>query len=36
MMIERPRRRGYRLHPPDSAEAEALLSERGLARPDLD
>jgi hypothetical protein len=31
-----PRRRGYRLHPPDSPEAEALLSERGLTRADLD
>ncbi len=27
---------GYRLHTPDSPEAEALLSERGLTRPDLD
>jgi hypothetical protein len=27
---------GYRLHPPGSAEAEALLSERGLTRADLD
>ena len=27
---------GYRLHPSPSAEAEALLSERGLARADLD
>ena len=25
-----PRRRGYRLHAPDSPEAEALLTERGL------
>jgi hypothetical protein len=31
-----PRRQGYRLHPPDSPEAEALLSERGLTRADLD
>jgi hypothetical protein len=30
------RRRGYRLHAPDSPEAEALLSERGLTRTDLD
>ena len=29
-----PRRRGYRLDPPDSPEA--LLSERGLTRADLD
>jgi hypothetical protein len=36
MIIERPRRRGYQLHPPDSPEAEALLSERGLTRADLD
>ena len=36
MIIERPRRRGYQLHVPDSPEAEALLSERGLTRPDLD
>jgi hypothetical protein len=27
---------GYRLHPPASAEAEALLSDRGLTRADLD
>ena len=27
---------GYRLHTPDSPEAEALLSERGLTRDDLD
>ena len=27
---------GYRLHTPDSPEAEALLSERGLTRSDLD
>jgi hypothetical protein len=31
-----PRRGGYRLHPPDSPEAEALLSERGLTRADLE
>ena len=36
MIIERPRRRGYQLHAPDSAEAEAALIERGLTRPDLD
>lgn len=36
MIIERPRRRGYQLHAPDSPEAEALLTERGLTRPDLD
>jgi hypothetical protein len=36
MIIERPRRRGYQLHAPDSPEAEALLSERGLTRTDLD
>jgi hypothetical protein len=35
-MLATPRRGGYRLHPPDSAEAEALLSERGLTRADLD
>jgi len=35
MMIERPRRRGYQLHAPDSLEAEALLIERGLTRTDL-
>jgi hypothetical protein len=27
---------GYRLHAPDSPEAEALLTERGLTRADLD
>ena len=27
---------GYRLHPPDSPEAEALLAEQGLTRADLD
>ena len=31
-----PERRGYQLHAPDSAEAEALLRERGLTRADLD
>jgi hypothetical protein len=36
MIIERPRRRGYQLHASDSPEAEALLIERGLTRPDLD
>jgi hypothetical protein len=36
MIIERPRRRGYQLHAEDSPEAEALLIERGLTRPDLD
>ena len=36
MIIERPMRRGYQLHAPDSPEAEALLIERGLTRPDLD
>jgi hypothetical protein len=36
MIIERPRRQGYWLHPPDSPEAEALLTERGLTRADLD
>ena len=36
MIIERPKRRGYQLHAPDSPEAEALLSERGLTRADLD
>jgi hypothetical protein len=36
MIIQPPRRRGYRLHAPDSREAEALLIERGLTRPDLD
>jgi hypothetical protein len=35
-MTETHRRPGYRLHPPDSAEAEALLSERRLTRADLD
>jgi hypothetical protein len=30
------RRRGYQLHAPDGPEAEALLSERGLSRADLD
>ena len=36
MIIERRRRRGYRLHAPDSPEAEALLTERGLTGADLD
>ena len=36
MIIEPPRRRGYQLHAPDSPEAEALLTERGLTRADLD
>ena len=36
MIIGPPRRRRYQLYAPDSAEAEALLSERGLTRPDLD
>ena len=36
MIIERPRRRGYQLHAEGSSEAEALLSERGLTRADLD
>jgi hypothetical protein len=36
MLIERPRRRGYQLHAPDSPEAEALLTERGLTRAHLD
>jgi hypothetical protein len=36
MTIGPSRRRGYRLHPPDSPEADALLSERGLTRADLD
>ena len=27
---------GYRLHPPDSPEAEALLAEQGLTPADLD
>jgi hypothetical protein len=35
-MTGTPKRRRYRLHPPDSPEAEALLSERGLTRADLD
>jgi hypothetical protein len=36
MIIERSRRRGYRLHPPDSREARTLLMERGLTRTELD
>jgi hypothetical protein len=35
-MTGTPKRRGYQLHAPDSPEAEALLTERGLSRPDLD
>jgi hypothetical protein len=35
MIIELPRRRGYQLHAEDSPQAEALLAERGLTRPDL-
>jgi hypothetical protein len=35
-MIETPGRRGYRLHAQGSPEAEALLSERGLTRANLD
>jgi hypothetical protein len=35
-MLGIPRRGGYRLHPPESPEAEALLIERGLTRADLD
>jgi hypothetical protein len=34
--IGRPRRGRYQLHAPHSPEAEALLSERGLTRADLD
>ena len=36
MIIERPRRRGYQLHAPNSPEAEDLLFERGLTRAALD
>ena len=36
MIIEQPRRRGYQLHAEGSPEAQALLIERGLTRPDLD
>jgi hypothetical protein len=36
MIIKRPRRGGYQLHAQGSPEAEALLSERGLTRADLD
>jgi hypothetical protein len=32
-MLKQP---GYRLHPPDSPEARALLAEQGLGRADLD
>jgi hypothetical protein len=35
-MIATPKPRGYQLHAPDSPDAEALLAERGLTRPDLD
>ena len=35
-MIGISKHRGYRLHPPDSPDAEALLTERGLSRADLD
>jgi hypothetical protein len=35
-MIGISRSRGYRLHDPNSREAEALLTERGLTRADLD
>jgi hypothetical protein len=35
-MIGTSKSRGYRLHLPDSPEAEALLTERGLTRADLD
>jgi hypothetical protein len=35
MIIERSRRRGYQLHAEGSLDAEALLIERGLTRPDL-
>jgi hypothetical protein len=35
MIIDRRRRPGYQLHAPDSPEAEALLTERGLTRSDL-
>jgi hypothetical protein len=36
MLVARLKRPGYRLHPLDSPEAEALLHERGLTRADLD
>ena len=36
MIIERPRRRGYQLHAPDSPEAGALLAEQGLGLADLE
>jgi hypothetical protein len=36
MIIEPSRRPGYQLHAPESPEAEALLTERGLTRADLD
>jgi hypothetical protein len=35
-MIGISKHRGYRLHAPNSPEFEALLSERGLTRADLD
>ena len=35
-MIGTSKSRGYRLYPPDSPEAEALLTERGLTRADLE
>jgi hypothetical protein len=35
-MIGISKPRGYRLHAADSPEAEALLTERGLTRADLD
>jgi hypothetical protein len=36
MIVRLLRRRRYRLHAPDSPEAEALLTERGLTCADLD
>ena len=35
-MIGISKHRGYHLHPHDSPDAEALLTERGLSRADLD
>jgi hypothetical protein len=35
-VILEPRPGRYRLHPPGSAEAEAILAERGITRADLD
>jgi hypothetical protein len=35
MLVASLKPAGYRLHPLDSPEAEALLSERGLTRADL-